>query len=454
MFKNFDKVFKFTFRNQVSPSGFKTLTTVVAILLFAVPMAVLAILASKSKDTSVLEPCGVKKFYVVNETSPIPAEEDYSLLAAVGNGQPGYDKIAYVASDSVDSAIKAISDAKEKESAVLLIRKGESRAVTRIIIPDDSELSKKTVKNYEHFIDNNSYIFSFQALKDVDPNALISMITPVEQGVYSENGKDLFADEAAIAEQTTATIKPIFNMVLIFATIMIVYFMVIFYGNSIMQNIVLEKNSKLMDTMLVSVRPQAMIFGKMLGSLSAAIMQCVIWLVSLVAGFFAGVKVAEIINPGHEPAFVVFLKNMGSMGLFTPASVVIAIFVLLLGIVFYSTIAAICGAISGSREEAAGNQGLFVMILVVSFYFVLFAGIKENPALWMFIVPCTAAMILPAGVCAGTVSVVIAVISLVIMLACTVFLVILAGKLYTMMSLYKGNKVDIVKAIKMLTAKQ
>ena len=74
-------------------------------------------------------------------------------------------------------------------------------------------------------------------------------------------------------------------------------------------------------------------------------------------------------------------------------------------------------------------------------------------ATWMYMLPSPGAMVLPAGVCMGTTSLVISIISLLIMIVATVLLVILAGKLYVMMSLYKGNKVNITKALKMLAGK-
>ncbi len=164
-------------------------------------------------------------------------------------------------------------------------------------------------------------------------------------------------------------------------------------------------------------------------------------------------KAVEIMNPDTKNMVVTFFNNFDTMGLFRPVSVVIAILTLLFGIIFYSSIATICGAISSTKEEAASNQGLFIMVLIVSFYFVLFAGLKgEDVATWMYIVPCTSAMVLPAGVCSGTVSTAIAAIGLLVMIITTVMLVILAGKLYTMMALYKGNKVNISKAMKMLMA--
>ena len=119
-----------------------------------------------------------------------------------------------------------------------------------------------------------------------------------------------------------------------------------------------------------------------------------------------------------------------------------------------SSISAVAGAISGSREEAASNQGLFIMFLMISFYVVLFKGLNtKNIVTWIYLVPFTSAMVLPSGICSGVISTGLAAAGLGILIVCSVFFIILAGKLYKMMSLYKGNPVNISKAIKMLCGK-
>jgi hypothetical protein len=62
-------------------------------------------------------------------------------------------------------------------------------------------------------------------------------------------------------------------------------------------------------------------------------------------------------------------------------------------------------------------------------------------------------MVLPSGICVGVVSVGTAIAGLAILVICSLLLLILAGKIYKMMSLYKGNAVNIGKALKMLVSK-
>ena len=62
MFKNFDKVFKFTFKNQTSTKGYKYGTIITALILFIIPVAIFVISGmalDDKKDT--LESCGAER---------------------------------------------------------------------------------------------------------------------------------------------------------------------------------------------------------------------------------------------------------------------------------------------------------------------------------------------------------------------------------------------------------
>ena len=450
MFKNFSKVFKFTFHNQVTTKGYKIGTILFALLLFAVPAVVLFFMgASSEKDEEGIKSCGADKIYVVSDNTPL---EDFNSLNALGVEE--YTAIEYIPAKSVDDALDTVKAGDEKTSLILEITH-EDRISERIIIPENSTIDKTTAENYEDFIEEADQTFTVLA-SGLPMQELAKVSIPVKSDVYTADGYasdlSLMNDKAALKEQNNNEILKVANMVLTFLAIIVIYFIVIMYGNGIMQNVVLEKSNKLMDTMLVSIHPQALIFGKMMGILAAAFLQLFVWIAALVGGFVTGYVLVENLYPKNELAFITFLKSFKEMNLFTPINVIIGVLVLLLGIVFYCSISAICGAISSSREQAASNQGIFVILILVSFYIVIFNMNGTSFANWIYLLPCTGAFVLPSGVCTGLCSTSLALAGLGIMVVLTGLLLFLAGKLYTMMSLYKGNKVDLVKAFKMLAS--
>ncbi len=449
MFKNFDKVFKFTFKNQLT-RGYKITTLVIALILFMVPIIILMIAGKTSSgDEDKLESCGADKIYVVDSLNP---EGDFNSLNLTG--QEGYTDIKYVNAESVEAALETISDAGEKKSFILEFKKDEGELKSRIILPEGSEIEEDTAENYEDFIEKSGTIFTIIA-SGASANDLGTVMTQSGYKVYDTEGykvgKDLYSDSSKLEEQSNSEILPIFNLILVFASAFIIYMIIILYGNSILQTIILEKSSKLMDTMLISVSPDAMIFGKMLAVLASGVLQLLIWVFSVVAGVIAGLKIYDQVFEDVSSAAASFVKNMGSLGLFKPANVIIGILALIMGIIMYSSLAAVAGAISSSREEGASNQTLFTMILLICFYLVIFKGINTSEVVtWLYLMPFSSAMLLPAGICSGIISLPIGIAGLLIITVCSAVFIILAGKLYKMMSLYKGNPVNIPKALKML----
>ncbi|MCR5213125.1 MAG: ABC transporter permease [Eubacterium sp.] len=450
MFKNFDVVYKFTLKNQISPKGYKMTTLITALILFLAPIIIFVIAGNASSDEEEkLEGCGADRIYVVD---PLAPKADFNSLNYTG--VEGYTDIKYINATSIDEALESISSNGEKTSLVLEFRKKDGTIDSRIILPDNSSIEEDSADNYSEFLQSSGNIVTIMA-SGISVKDLNAVLTPSEYSVYDiegyKNGTDLYSDGDKVAEQANAEILPIFNLVLVFVCAFVVYMVIIIYGNSILQNIILEKTSKLMDTMLISVTPESMIFGKMLAVLTSGLIQLFTWLISLILGLFTGIMIYDHMFENISSTLMDFIKNFGELGLFKPVNVIIGILALILGIVMYASISAMAGAVSSTREEGASNQSIFTLLLLASFYIIIFKGIDTtNVMTWIYMVPFTSAMVLPAGICSGVISTSTALIGLLILIACSLIFIILAGKLYKMMSLYKGNPISLFKAIKML----
>ncbi|MBR6401962.1 MAG: ABC transporter permease [Eubacterium sp.] len=451
MFKNLDKVFKFTFRNQVKTKGYLGFTIFMAILLLLVPTGIMLLVDKSGDKEEELKPCGADRVYVVNESTP---DTDYNMFNSLGID--GYTDIQYSNSETVEDALDTIAERGEKTSLVLQFSVEDDVIADRIIVPEESDIDEDTAENLYKFLDEGgqmvSVISSGISFADLQEAGLQTEVDVYNSEGYT-SGQSLMDDEAAAQNQIKDSMLPIFRYLLIIISIIVIYTMVIVYGNGINQNVVMEKSSKLMDTMLVSIQPQALITGKMIGVLSAAIIQILVWTFSALIGVVGGIKVMDMIHPGTSNIVLKFLKSFGELGLFKPVNIIIAVLALLLGIVLYASLSAMSGAISNSREEAAANQSVFIIIVLASFYLVMFFGLKKEAATWLYLIPFTSTMVLPAGICTGTVSTTVGLGAILIMLVTSIIFLVLAGKLYVMMSLYKGNKVNLRKAFKMLFQK-
>ena len=137
-------------------------------------------------------------------------------------------------------------------------------------------------------------------------------------------------------------------------------------------------------------------------------------------------------------------------------NVVLAVCFLIVGFIMYLSLATIAGAISSNREEVASQSTIFIMPLLAAFMLVMMGGglAGSSAPAWMNYVPFTAALLMPSQLALGVADALTGAISLAISLALTIAVVIVAGKLYKAMSLYKGNKIKLGDAIKLLTTKE
>ena len=454
MYKNFGTVFRFTYRNQAKNKGFRMLTIITAVILFLIPVAILLFtsLSAKNNKDKKLESCGAEKIYVANM---IAENTSFDFMKKVSG--EGYESIEYVTVSSVEDGLNKIKEAGEKKSFVLEVTEDDGKNVnTSLIIPDGSELTSDKVKNYNEALDKMADQFVVTA-KNFKAENVIELYKVTDTDIINAKGwkaGDSLSNDKSIAdEQNNQRIKDVFKFILLMLDLLVMYFIVLAYGASISKNIVMEKSSKLMDTMLISVKPKTMIFGKLTGVLAAGILQLFIWIIALVIGVVVGVMLSEKLFPGVDNTIVTFLKSLGELNLFQPMDVVLAVIVLVFGIVLYASLAAMAGAISNTLQQAASNQGLYILILIVSYLLVMSKGMGAEIPAWLCICPFTGALCLPAAMLLGCVSTGVAIAGTAATVVLSLLLVVFAGRIYKSMALYKGTDGGLGKVFKILKTK-
>lgn len=163
------------------------------------------------------------------------------------------------------------------------------------------------------------------------------------------------------------------SMLLPFASLMLLYFLVLLYGQSTAASVILEKTSKLMDLFLVSVEPGAMVLGKVLATALAGLLQLAVWAAGLAGGFAIGGAVVR--QTGVTLPLLEVLKGVGRLtGLFSVPAMLEAAGLLLAGFLLYCSLSAIGGSMAGKAEDLSSTNVLFSLVLVASFFCCMFAG--------------------------------------------------------------------------------
>ena len=239
---------------------------------------------------------------------------------------------------------------------------------------------------------------------------------------------------------------------------MILYMFLLIYGSMVMQSVIEEKNSRVLEVMVSSVRPFDLMMGKILGVASVAIVQVLLWGV-LIAGVGALVMPhlmpedvmasAQAMQQGMPDAASMSGMNpemLQAVAAMTDLGYIVKIFVSLLLFVFggyllYSAMFAAVGSAVDSIQDAQQLQtpitipiilALLVMISVVN-------DPNSQMAFWFSMIPFTSPVVMMARIPYG-IPLWEIILSLVILYASFTAMVWFAAKIYRVGIFMYGKK--------------
>lgn len=464
--KGLGKIFAFTFERQVKSTGYLVGTIVFALLCFLLPAGIMAAVeyfggdSDSAVETAAVSP--VQTVYVADETD---GAADWNLLTQAGSETFG--GISYVTCGSLEEAdaqagqeehslILLLEEAKKtaQENALSQVSNGSQNGYQmHLLLPDNTSLSEGDAGDLESFLQANFQIILLQK-SGIDPAAAAELLVPATTEVTTFGEEALSETEAALE-----SMREVLGMLLPYLNIMILYFLVLFYGQGVANNVIMEKTSKLMDTFLVAVKPTAMVFGKVLAVTAASMLQFVIVAASLIGGFAAGSALVRMINPDSDMLLLLFFDSLSEFqGVLTVPGILLAVVMMVSGFFLYCSLSAIGGSAAGKPEDLSSTNVVFTTVLIVSFLAALYAGGIGSMdsgafAKWLDFVPFTSILVTPSRIMLGEVSLGMGFVSLLLVLIVSVLCLLLAGKVYRMMALNKGNPPTPAKLMKMLKEK-
>ncbi|MDE6419204.1 MAG: ABC transporter permease [Lachnospiraceae bacterium] len=447
------QVFSFTLTQQLNAKSYRTITILLAVIFFLLPAIIMPCVEAFGKHSAKAdEPSPVTEVYVVDNT---PVSVDFNFLSQMGNVR--FSGISYIdCGDDLDHA-KELADANPT-SLILAIDADETYRFN-LLRADECDISRSDARALEDYI-NLYFRLVLSEKAGISYETLAALSVPVVSQTTHVTADGLPAeDENQDPDDPLTAMKPVLSMFLPYVNMMLLYFLVLFYGQGVANCVIMEKTSKLMDTFLVSVKPAAMVFGKVFAIITASVLQFVLWIAALVGGFAAGSALVKMINPHSDMVLLAFFDLLGEVsGMFTVPGVILALLMVIGAFALYCGLAAIGGSLASKPEDLSSTNGLFTLVLIVSFFAVISSGAvtgnMPEAAAWYDYVPFTSILVTPSRVLLGYVSIPTACISLALVLACVVLCLAAAGKVYRMMSLYKGNPPKPAALIGMLKNKQ
>lgn len=439
------KVFAFTLQNQMRSNKYRAAVIVISIILFVLPVVIFSFMGRPGTDAgnaqAQVSENPVSQVYVVDET---------------GLGLTGFEQISTAAGSADRISWNTGSDlgeAREQtrgtaDSLILLLQQENGSIQMHLLIPDDSPLEQEDCQSLESCLESG-FPAVLTSSAGLDTGQTGSIGSPVQAEIISSGEEQQDTSAAGTARQALSAALP-------YVFIMVLYFMVLIYGQQVANNVIMEKTSKLMDTFLISVKPVSMIFGKVFAIVCSSILQFAAWVIALLLGLICG---GRLLGTGETADALQFMTGGGWFGeLFSLPGIILAVLLLVSGFLLYCALASIGGSAAGKQEDLSSTNVLFTMILVVSFLVSLWAGgvglgSEEAAAVWVYWVPFTSVLTLPGRLMLGEISPVVGAGSLIVSVGTTIVFLVLAAKIYKMMALYKGNPPTPAKLFRMLGEK-
>jgi len=230
----------------------------------------------------------------------------------------------------------------------------------------------------------------------------------------------------------------------------LIYIFLFAYGSQVMQGVIEEKSSKIVEVIVSSVRPFQMMFGKVAGVASVGIVQLIIWVVLM--GAFWTVSVSFFgISPEQSQDVTTQMAEAKTNDFFdvlTQANwiqiIPLFFFFFLGGYLLYSALFAAVGSAVDTPADAQQFMMPIMLPIIVSLmglFLFVFEDPHGAPSFWLSIIPFTSPIVMMGRIGFGVPAWEIA-LSMVLLIAGFIFTLWLAGRIYRIGILMHGTKVN------------
>lgn len=269
-----------------------------------------------------------------------------------------------------------------------------------------------------------------QRLKRYDIQDLDKIMAAVHADVHITTVNNEGTETSSIANYMTGMIM-----------MLILYMFIMLYGQMVMTSIIEEKNNRVLEVVVSSVKPTQLMLGKIIGVGAVALTQMAIWAV-LIFGFSAW-GLPAIMGSADPSAMASVLGDMADTG-HVMYLFVCMMLMMSLGYLFYSTIYAAIGSAVDNIQDASQLQSFAIVPIILGMLF-SFQAINDpfsTMAFWLSVIPFTSPMVMMARLPFGIPGWEVALSLAVLVLSCWVVIWI-AAKIYRVGIFMYGKKPSV-----------
>ena len=412
--QQFFTVFKYEFKKIVLSKGYLISTGIMAIILagvFFLPQLISDLKLFNSDNNTLV--ALIKTDYTKSET----------LVQTIHAALPDYE--VKLTDKSTDEAKQEVINDKAK---FFIEANHDLTEVTEYSKIGFSDASVREVQSIDAIVKNLRQS-DLLAEQNLAPAAIAKVLNP-----------DVKINLETVNKNGAASV--IYTFVLIYA----LYMAITFYGSHVMNSVVTEKTSRAMEVLATSVKPNALLFGKIISTSLAGLIQ----IAAIIIEAFICVKISSANNPS-------FPVNQIISNIPTQILVYMLIF-FLLGFLIYSFL---YGAFAStvSKIDELGSAVMPVQIIIIFTFFVTMSAINSGNAdtpfnVFLSYFPFTAPMMMFTRAIISNVSTLEIILSILVLIVSTYFIGWLSARIYRVGILMYGEKPNFIKLMAAIFKKQ
>lgn len=303
-------------------------------------------------------------------------------------------------------------------------------------IDDPSEFKLSSCKNSANFVEGRLESELSSLIKDQRINAL-----GLEKEVINQLAPDIQINHEMIGPAGSERDNTDQSMVVSSVAGFLIYMFVFIYGSLVMRGIHEEKQNRIVEIIVSSVKPFELMMGKIIGVALVGLTQFFLWVLFILAITFVGMKLPDMGVQNAQQGMDSFLSGMSALNIPFILSMFLVYFIG--GYLLYSSL---LGAIAAAVDNQSDMQQFMLpitiplIIAIVAMQAVIRA--PHSPvAIWLSMIPFTSPIIMIARV-PFDVPLYQLVVSMALLIVTFVFTVWIAGRIYRVGILLHGTKIS------------
>ena len=428
----FKKVFRFTFQQTIKTRSFIILA-VVMILMMGLMKPIMYLMDRSNKSTSdrmlssTVSEVKADKLYVLNDTD-FAIDKEMEKVPSKEKIKEGYldpqNIVFYNKGEAKEEDLLAGLGAKE---ILVIIRPEDKTYKVNGIIADTTDVSVGSLDRATEYVQKvfTNARNSEMSLDDATVKSISSGVTHGDVLTAKEYTEE--KDYTMSKSEYSGLLTGFCFIVMIIATLSATY---------IISSVNEEKVSKLAETLLVSVRPMALLLGKVLGVLAfvGGVFVCGVLMSYLSEFIMDKVMKLDISSLGQGGINMAVFTGYGVKGL------IVSLVEIVIALGTFGVLSGILGSACSKTEDQQNAQSLVSMIAVIGYIGCFYTGMNNAMSLPGSLVPPFSFFMAPVAYIGGRISLGVLLGSFAIQIAILVGLLLLSAKTYRNLLLSDSSK--------------